>query len=222
VCPPPPRSAWSPSPFRSRFTGEDIAGAGALSSPAQRSAAERGRGPPEGRGRGRRLRAWALHRSSGPASLGLHRLTEGNASANFLQAEPTKSKKNQEKTTWISLDFFVRFGAFQRVMSNPRKKAMPMVCRRRQGGTASSTEAGNSTFSFRTLKGHIWNKLGTLAREIFPRAGLPACARRILVYKQGLGEHECLSQSLTRKSMRDCRAFATSGGWTRNEGTSGL
>jgi len=29
----------------------------------------------------------------------------------------------------------------------------------------------------------------------FPsRAGLPACARRILVYKQGLGEHECLSQ----------------------------
>ena len=150
-------------------------------------------------------------RSSGPASLELHRLAEGDASAKFLQTEPTKSKKNQEKTTWIFLDFFVRFGAFQRVMSNPRKKeAMPlfrqalprrdartvsqhrrsavsagpspsatrpapkpMVCRRRQGGTASSTEAGNSTFSSRTLEGYVWNKLATLAREIFPVAPGP-------------------------------------------------
>jgi hypothetical protein len=42
---------------------------------------------------------------------------------------PNKTKENQikpRKKTWISLDSFGRFGAFQRVTRNPNKKFIPL------------------------------------------------------------------------------------------------
>jgi hypothetical protein len=42
--------------------------------------------------------------------------------AKFPQAEPKPDQEKPRKRAWIFLDFFVRFGAFQWVTSNPEKK----------------------------------------------------------------------------------------------------